>query len=517
MGCIVSSSNSKGIISVNPEKIKKRVIQPTNTDIRKNYEFISMLGHGQFGKVRLYRDRNYKDLLFAIKTLKKEGIPPCQFDLLKSEVSILSDLDHPNIVKYFGTFEDDFYIHILMEYLKGHDLNKIISLKKYTGFDEKDMAKIIEQLLKALAFIHSKKIIHRDIKPENILFSNKKDYSTLKLIDFGLATTKRNKEEVGTPLFMSPEATIGNSCPKSDIWSVGIIVYLMITGKYAFMVESNDDNFQDLYKKIQTENYDTRPLIDSECSNEAIAFIKGCLTKNIFNRFDTQQCLDHPWIQKYSTKNESNTLKVDVKNILLDFEKKTTLQKEIYYFIAKVSRESDLVELKKFFQILDSKNNGILSKEDIESGFKEMGIQISNKELAIIWNGLDFHKDGKINYSEFLGAMISSSHFENDEKLLSVFNIFKENQKNKNYITYESMSKAAKALNLNVDETELKKCFKKYDEELKFEDFKKIILGDEEKEGGFDKESTKIGRINSANTKKNGNNNEFFKTKTYKK
>ena len=79
------------------------------------------------------------------------------------------------------------------------------------------------------------------------------------------------------------------------------------------------------------------------------------------------------------------------------------------------------------------------------------------------------------------------------------------------------MSKAAKALNLNVDETELKKCFKKYDEELKFEDFKKIILGDEEKEGGFDKESTKIGRINSANTKKNGNNNEFFKTKTYKK
>ena len=517
MGCIIPTPNSKGIISSNPENIKKRVIQPTNTDIRKNYEFISMLGHGSYGKVRLYRDRNYKDLLFAIKTLKKEGIPQAQFNLLKSEVSILSDLDHPNIVKYFGTFEDDFYIHILMEYLKGHDLNKIIALKQYKVFEEKDMANIIEQLLKALAFIHSKKIVHRDIKPENILFSNKRDYSTLKLIDFGLATTKRNKEEVGTPYFMSPETTKGNSCPKSDIWSVGIIVYLMITGKYAFTVDKDDD-ISELFEKIRNDDYDFGSLEISECSNEAKDFIKRCLAKNLNNRYNTQQCLDHPWIQKYSSKNDSNNLQVDVKNILLEFEKKTTLQKEIYYFIAKVSKESDLVELKKFFTQLDKKNNGTLSKEDIELGFNELGIPVTNKELNIIWDGLDFHKDGKINYSEFLGAMISSNHFENDEKLLSVFNLFKESKKNKNYITYESMCNAGKALNLNINEMELKKCFKKYDEELKFEDFKKIILGDEEKEEKFDKESTRVGRINSTTKKINGNNNnELFKTKTFKK
>ena len=88
--------------------------------------------------------------------------------------------------------------------------------------------------------------------------------------------------------------------------------------------------------------------------------------------------------------------------------------------------------------------------------------------------------------------MISSSHFENDEKLLSVFNIFKESQKNKNYITYERMSKAAKALNLNVDEIELRKSLKNYEEELKFQDFKKIIEDDKEKEEKFDKESKKL-------------------------
>jgi len=490
MGCIVYPTNKQGIISDNPEELKKRVIQPTNSDIRKNYEFISMLGHGAFGKVRLYRDRNYKDLLFAIKTLKKEGIPEYQFNLLKSEVSILSDLDHPNIVKYFGTFEDDYYIHILMEYLKGHDLNKIINLKKYTGFEEKDMAKIIQQLLKALSFIHSKGIVHRDIKPENILFSNKKDYSTLKLIDFGLATTKRDRKTVGTPFFMSPEMIKGDSCPKSDIWSVGIIVYYMLTEKLAFDENkpSNEHNGhhhnkeKTLFEKIQKDNYDINPLIEIKCSDEAIDFVQNCLKKSVRERYDTQQCLNHAWIKKYSSKNDSNILISKARDTLLDFVKKTALQKEIYYFIAKISTENDLVKLKNFFNQLDRRSTGILSIDDIENGFKEIGIKITDSELKLIWEGLDFHKDGQVNYSEFLAAMISSYHFEKEEKLWSVFNLFKENKKNKNYITYESMSNAVKALNLNIDENELKNCFKQFNEELKFEDFKKIIVDDEKEE-----------------------------------
>ena len=487
MGCIVYPTNKQGIISDNPEELKKRVIQPTNSDIRKNYEFISMLGHGAFGKVRLYRDRNYKDLLFAIKTLKKEGIPEYQFNLLKSEVSILSNLDHPNIVKYFGTFEDDYYIHILMEYLKGHDLNKIINLKKYTGFEEKDMSKIIQQLLKALSFIHSKGIVHRDIKPDNILFSNKKDYSTLKLIDFGLATTKSDRKSVGTPYFMSPEMINGDSCPKSDIWSVGIIVYYMLTEKYAFYEKKPNNDHKEhhknkektLFEKIKKGDYDINPLIEIKCSDEVIDFVKNCLKKSTRERYDTQQCLNHAWIKKYDSKNDSNILISKARDTLLDFVKKTALQK---YFIAKISTENDLVKLKNFFNQLDRRSTGILSIDDIENGFKEVGIKITDAELKLIWEGLDFHKDGQVNYSEFLAAMISSYHFEKEEKIKSVFNLFKENKKNKNYITYESMSNAAKALNLNIDENELKNCFKQFNEELNFEDFKKIIVDDEKDE-----------------------------------
>ena len=479
MGC---SESPKTDEKSKTEKLKNRISQSKNVDVRKNYEFIMMLGNGAYGKVRLYRDRNYKELLFAIKTLKKEGIPQYQFQLLKSEVNILSNLDHPNIVKYFGVFEDDYYVHIVMEYLKGYDLYKIITLKKYTGFDEKDMCEIILQLLKALSFIHSQNIIHRDIKPENILFANKRDYTSLKLIDFGLATnSKKDTKSVGTPFYMAPEMIDGSSHPQSDIWSVGIIVYLMLTGKYAFDAKKDEN----LYDKIKNDEIDMEPLDESECSEEAKDFIKKCLKKNYQERMTTAECLEHAWINKFCIKKNSNLLNDDTVDTLLDFANKNALQKEIYYFIAKISSENDINKLKQFFNQLDVDNSGTLTIEEVEKAFKEIDIDITDEELKLIWDGLDFHKDGQVNYSEFLAAMVSSYNFQKEEKLWSVFNLFKEGNKNKNYITYDSLFNAAKALNLNINESEIKKCFEKYNEEIDFETFKKLILDYELEDKNF--------------------------------
>ena len=478
MGCFNSNEEPKF-----KRSNKRRVTQSKNKDIRKSYEFISMLGNGTFGKVRLYRDKNYKDLLFAIKTLKKEGIPLYQFNLLKSEVTILSNLDHPNIVKYFGTFEDEFFIHIVMEYLKGHDLDKIISLKKYTGFDEKNMCQIIQQLLKALSFIHSKNIIHRDIKPENILFSDKKNYSSLKLIDFGLATfCKQDNKSVGTPFYMSPETIDGNSTPLSDMWSLGVIVYQMITGKLPFdSDDKNDDkNHDSLYQKIKNDDYNHELLDEAECSDEARDFIEKSLQKDINLRLTTQDALNHPWINKFCIKTTESVLaNSETIKIFLEFARKTPLQKEMYYFIAKVSNESDIIEFKDFFNHLDEYNMGSLTCEEIKKGFERNGVKIDETFLTEIFEGLDFHKVGTINYSEFLSAMISTNSFEKEEKLTSVFNLLKENEFNNNYITFESLLNAVKALNLNINEEEIKNCFKEYDNEINFEDFKKLVMNDD--------------------------------------
>ena len=403
---------------------------------------------------------------------KKSGIPDFEFDLIRSEIEILSNMDHPNIVKYFGVYEDEYHIHILMEYLKGYDLSKIIKLKKYNGFEEKDISEIICQLLNALNFIHNQNIVHRDIKPENILFANKKDYSTLKIIDFGLATNNLKKRSVvGTPYYMSPEMIDGHSYHQSDIWSLGVIVYLMLTGEYPF----EGDDLENLFGNIKEQELNLQPLIKSHCSNEAKDFVIKCLIKDYTKRIKTSECLEHPWIYKFSSRKNSNLINNETVDTLLDFSNKSALQKEIYFFLAKISTETDINKLKEFFISLDIDNSGTLSIKEIEEAFEELNINIPKQKLKQICDGLDFHKDGQIKYSEFLAAMVSSYDFNKEDKLWTVFNIFKQGSKSKNCITFDSMKNAVKALNLNINENDIKKCFEKYNEEIDFESFKKII------------------------------------------
>ena len=460
---------------------KRRVTESKNKDIRKNYEFISMLGNGTFGKVRLYRDKNYKELLFAIKTLKKEGISSYQFNLLKREVDILSNMDHPYIVKYFGIFEDDHFIHIVMEYLKGHDLSKIISLKDYNDFNENQMGQIIHQLLKALSFIHSKNIIHRDIKPENILFSDKRNIFSLKLIDFGLATfSEQEKKIVGTPRYMSPEMIDGNGTYVSDIWSVGVVVYQMITGKLPFDEGEEEDN-QILYEHIKNKEYNKERLNNVKCSEDVKDFIDKALQKDIKKRMTVEEALNHPWIKKFKINSlDQSLINNDSIQLFLNFSKKPALQKEIYYFLAKISNENDIAIYKNIFNFFDMNNTGALSKEDLKEGLEKN--KIDEETLDIIFDGLDFHNNGKIYYSEFLAAMVSSKDFNKEEKIISVFNLLRENEQNNNYITYDSLENAAKALNLNINKERIKHCFKKLNGYISLEKFQKLILDDDSEE-----------------------------------
>ena len=492
---------------------KRRVTESKNKDIRKNYEFISMLGNGSFGKVRLYRDKNYKELLFAIKTLKKEGITSYHFSLLKQEVDILSNMDHPNIVKYFGIFEDDYFIHIVMEYLKGQDLSKIISLKNYTDFNENQMGQIIHQLLKALSFIHSKNIIHRDIKPENILFSDKRNIFSLKLIDFGLATfQEQEKKTAGTPMYMSPEMVDGKGTYVSDIWSVGVVVYQMVTGKLPFDGGENDEN-QILYEHIKNDEYNKEKLNNVECSDDVKDFIDKALQKDIKKRMTVQEALNHPWIKKFNVNSlDPSLLNENTIQLLLNFSKKPALQKEIYYFLAKISNENDIAIYKNIFNFFDMNNKGGLSKNDLKEGLEKNKIDIDEDTLDIIFDGLDFHNNGKIYYSEFLAAMVSSKDFNKEEKIISVFNLLKENEQNNNYITYDSLENAAKALNLNINKERIKHCFKRLNESINLEKFQKIIL-DEVSEGQMEENINYMPTI-SIGCKPKKNNSVLTRKKT---
>jgi calcium-dependent protein kinase len=285
---------------------------------------------------------------------------------------------------------------------------------------------------------------------------------------------------------MSPEIIQGVSDPKTDVWSVGVIMHQMLTGKYPFYSNGKDS----LLDLIEKKKFDSSLLDSSDCSDEAKDMVKKILIKDCTKRLSSKQCLEHPWIKKYATQKDSHLLNAQTIKTLKQFSTKSALQKEIYFFIAKVSKEKEILQLKQLFNQLDTKNAGSLTISEIEKAFAEIGIIIPDEDLKMIWEGLDFHKDGEVNYTEFLAAMVSSYKFEKEEKLWTVFNYFKDNTNKNNksifdsddYISFDSLLNAVNSLNLNINEQAIKNNFEQFKgKKINFEQFKEIILSSEEK------------------------------------
>ena len=357
------------------------------TDYRIKYEPVGLIGNGAFGKVRLFREKNIKELKYAIKTIKKENLPKQLFSFIVDEVQILAKMDHPNIVKYYETYEDEIYINIVMEYLQGEDLFKLISTKKYDNFTEKDLAEIVSCILKALAYIHGQGIVHRDIKPENILFSKNGNYETLKLIDFGLSTRFKSdsKYRVGSPYYMSPEIIEGNFSYKTDVWSVGVILYVMLTGYFPFNGKNNNDVFHHIKQK--TFNY--KHLNESKCSQLAKDLVNKLLNKNESKRLSVEQALNHPWLKFFLNLNKTPE-KIDdgIIKSLKSFSRKNLFLKEALFYIAKLSKDDEIVKLKKAFMEIDKNNTGTLDYNEINLAFEKLGVKIP--DVIILMNLIIF-------------------------------------------------------------------------------------------------------------------------------
>jgi calcium-dependent protein kinase len=374
--------NKRSVITINSKKpgpIRRRSSillekYSKQSDYKKKYEFVSILGNGGFGKVRLYRDRNCTEMKYAIKTLKKDFLNPHGIQSLIQEVKILVTLDHPNIVKYFETYEDDYYLHIVMEYIPGDNLFKVISNRKMNGFSEKDAAEILSYLLKAVLFLHKNKIVHRDIKPENILFSLPGKYTSLKLIDFGLSTSLATKDNyrVGSPYYMAPEMLKGEYDYSTDTWSIGVILFVMITGTYPF--PGKDQN--EVFDKIRKGVYDVKLLEKQKASEEVKDLIKK-LVHDISKRLPIGEALNHPWFTKNLTDKDINVIIDDnILDSISNFVKRNLLQKEILFYLAKISSESEITKLKQAFSEFDKDKSGTIESEEIINIFEKLGKKI---------------------------------------------------------------------------------------------------------------------------------------------
>jgi serine/threonine protein kinase len=271
------------------------------SDITVDYSVSNVVfGSGHYGTVRqcIHRATGQS---YAVKTIEKAKLN--RVDHLQREVKLLSVIRHENIMKMVDCYEDEDYVHIVTEKYTGGELfDKIIDNTTRDGcLSETEAARIIEQLLRAVSYLHENNIVHRDIKPENVLFESEDVDSSIRLIDFGLSRTHSQNDEamsspVGTCYYMSPELLKGQYNRSTDIWSIGVIAYILLCGYPPF--NGNDD--KEIVSAIHRGNY---TFIDGwdGVSVQALDFIKCLMRRDPRRRFTAKEALAHPWLNSVLT------------------------------------------------------------------------------------------------------------------------------------------------------------------------------------------------------------------------
>ena len=260
-----------------------------------NLKYIETIDHGAFGTVIHVKEiSSNKDM--AIKVINKTGAGISLIKKMKEEISILRQLNHENIVKFFGFLETNNQLLIKMEFIKYGTLSKWI--KNHKKISEEDASIILNQVLSAVIYLHSKQICHRDIKPENIMLSKENDLHSIKIIDFGLSAQNFDKlinnDYCGTYIYMAPEQIEKKLYFISvDIWSIGILMFMLLNnGKHPFYIKG--DNRQDFVKKIQ----ECKITFYNKVSPMAKHLILKLLEPNPSWRYTGSQAIKHPWITR---------------------------------------------------------------------------------------------------------------------------------------------------------------------------------------------------------------------------
>jgi calcium-dependent protein kinase len=383
--------------------------------ISKDYIISSqILGRGSYGEVRGAKHIPTSSLR-AVKIIIKKKFSEKQRHKLIKEVMILKSLDHPNIVKIYEYFQDKDYIYIVMELVRGKELYQYIT--EAAPLSENLSATIFRQVLAAVSYMHMRNIAHRDLKPENILF----DGSVIKIIDFGTAKkfnpTKKMKGFHGSSYYIAPEVIRQSYSKECDVWSCGVILYILLSGSPPFY----GNNDAEIFSAISKGEF-RMDLKDFEVVSEEVKdLINRMLKKDVRARITIAGALSHPWFNRFG-----KALAADVDYGILanlkNFKFKSSLQHALYYYMVhRILSDDEKRHVMEIFSALDQNLDGILTKDDIATGLKKAGIELSDDELNHIVFCMDYQQNQQIDFSEFVGGVIDKKKFLNDRNLQMCF------------------------------------------------------------------------------------------------
>jgi len=445
-----ANSTDTGILTLNPRtELKPDEITDVfgwPRDLTDKYILGKTLGAGSFGVVRegvdIATGRRYA--VKSISKAPKRGLTTPRYLLkLRTEVEIMQQLGYSlDAVNLKDVFEDNGAVHLVMQLCEGGALFERIDRKRYS---EKYIVFIVRSVLRFISQCHAKGFIYRDVKPDNFLFLSNDPDSPLKATDFGLSIRHWPDEpkltsRSGTPAYMAPELVMQAYDEKCDIWSVGMLTYQLLTGRFPFWEDVRKETLTDVWRAVLTQNISWKAKELQQLSPQAVSLLKQLLERDPKKRPSAKEALEHPWIrdaqgaadlplggsviqrlQRFST---YGALKQMILKMIVDemaaerAEGKTTADPDappqaaaalgMVQELAPDGLVSDmmLAALRDLFDKIDTDHSGQISLEELSVGLRSQGYVLSDNEIEQLVRKIDTNHDGNVDMSEFMATLI---------------------------------------------------------------------------------------------------------------
>ncbi|CAD8049497.1 unnamed protein product [Paramecium primaurelia] len=516
-----------------PKEQKLSVIRRfSKLNIHQFYRFTQILGSGSFGTVKLAfsleQERNgLQSKCYAVKSIDKHRIGQ-RLHLIQRELEILVQLDHPNIIRVYETYEDMRYYHFVMEYCRGGELFERIVRKGV--FSERKCSILMKQLFSAVHYMHQQGVTHRDLKPENLMLVSPDDDFDIRIIDFGLSkkypppqstnqgrSQVRTQTKVGTPIYVAPEVLLGKYSQTCDEWSLGCIMYVLLCGEPPFF----SNNLKVLEEKIQTKDIQFKENSWQQISNEAKMLVIRLLDKNPKKRITCAQALSSPWILKYGSappsrmesipNNEQENEKAI--QLLRTYGNISKLKKETLNILLNQLNETQIQSLRQQFEEFDKDHSGTISVKEMTQIMKKLGFNDTEKEIQELIkklklsnkNDVSSYGDLNIQYSEFMMALLNQQQYLNEERLWGLFKQFDID--NKNYITSLDVRRAferrGKQLSTIKVDTMFNEISLKSQDKIDFQRFHDLMLADSLKTQDDENHIPNMSKMSTTNNPQN--------------
>lgn len=375
------------------------------------------LGRGANGGVRLARHKQ-NGTKHAVKQMKLYHLTPTQRREMKNEVAICLSMDHAHVVRLNDVYEDHEHVQLVMECLEGGELfDRITKLQR---FSEREAANTGWQMLLALHYLHSNGIVHRDLKCENFLFESQGS-DILKLIDFGMSryhtpSKKKMQLSCGTIAYMAPEVVAGSYTNRCDLWSFGVIVFILLLG---YMPFSGTDEEQ--LAAISAGEYSKKEPQWSKLSDDARDFLQRLLVVDPDARPSTDEAMAHSWMANRETAS-TTPLDRDMVNALCQYAAASKFRRVCMSMMAWSLSNKELENIRRAFESMDKDHQGTIMLSELKVALQEH--LTSDDQIQGIFSAIDGNGDQEIGYTEFLAATISSRIELHDTLIRDAFRRF---------------------------------------------------------------------------------------------